>query len=76
MKPKDVTKEELLVKSLIYRVWTICWESALATVLIALHQTNLYLYILVVNGIKVAVYFCYDLGWFSFLRRPAFNSIF
>jgi len=70
MGSKGVTKKELLAKSIIYRLWTVCWESALATILILLNQTNLYLYVIVVNTIKTVVYFAYDLGWFSFVRKP------
>lgn len=65
-----VSRKELLVKSLVYRAWTVCWESALASILLFIGATNLFLYILLVNAIKVAVYFAYDLGWFNFLRRP------
>jgi CBS domain containing-hemolysin-like protein len=67
---KGVTKRELLAKSIIYRAWTMCWEFALATALVLLNQTNLYLYVVVVNAIKVAVYFAYDLGWFSYVGKP------
>jgi hypothetical protein len=69
-KQVKVTKKELLAKSLVYRAWTMCWESALASILLFIGMTNLFLYIFLVNAIKVAAYFAYDLGWFNFLRRP------
>jgi hypothetical protein len=67
-----VTKKELVVKSLIYRVWTMCWESVLASILVCVGMVNLFLYIALVNTIKVVIYFGYDLGWFSFVKRPGF----
>jgi len=70
MGSKGVTERELLIKSLIYRAWTVCWESALAVLLVLLGKENLFLYIIVVNTIKIAAYFAYDLGWFSFVRKP------
>jgi hypothetical protein len=70
VKEVKVTRRELAVKSLVYRAWTVCWETLLASVLVLLGHGNIYLFIAVVNAIKVAVYFGFDLGWFSFLRRP------
>jgi hypothetical protein len=67
-----ITKRELMVKSIIYRVWTACWESVLASLLLCIGMTNIFLYIALVNAIKVVLYFGYDLGWFSFVRRPGF----
>jgi len=70
MGSKSVSKRELLIKSIIYRAWTILWETALATILVMLGKANLFLYIIIVNIIKIAMYFAYDLGWFSFVRKP------
>ena len=67
---KSVTRRELLAKSLIYRAWTMMWECLLATILIYLDLVNIYLYILIVNLIKIGVYFAYDLGWFNYIHRP------
>jgi len=65
-----VTKRELALKSLVYRVWTMTWESALASILLWLGMANIFLFIVLVNAIKIAIYFGFDLGWFSFTRRP------
>lgn len=70
MKEVRVTRRELAVKSLVYRAWTVCWETLLASLLVWLGHGNIYLFIALVNAIKVAVYFGFDLGWFSFLHRP------
>jgi hypothetical protein len=69
---RKVTKKELVVKSLVYRAWTVCWESIFASILLYVGLANLFLYIVLVNAIKVVIYFGYDLGWFSFLRKPGF----
>jgi hypothetical protein len=70
VKEVRITRRELAVKSLVYRAWTVCWETLLASLLVWLGHGNIYLFIAVVNAIKVAVYFGFDLGWFSFLHRP------
>jgi hypothetical protein len=70
VKEVRVTKRELAVKSLVYRAWTVCWETLLASLLVWLGRGDIYLFIALVNAIKVAVYFGFDLGWFSFLHRP------
>jgi len=70
VKEVRVTRRELAVKSLVYRAWTVCWETLLASLLVWLGHGNIYLFIALVNAIKVAVYFGFDLGWFSFLHRP------
>jgi len=70
MGTKSVTKKELLIKALIYRVVVIGGESFLASILIFFGLTNLFLYIIIVNLIKIGFYFEFDLGWFSFVKKP------
>jgi len=64
-----ITKKELLVKALTYRVYVIVGELLLASTLHATGQVNLILFILVVNGIKITAYFLFDLAWFSYFRH-------
>ena len=75
MGSKSITKRELVLKSIIYRVWTICWEAVLALFLTLLNMQNLFIFIAVVNLIKVAIYFIYDLGWFSLSKRPLIKAV-
>jgi hypothetical protein len=69
MGSKGVTKKELLVKALTYRVYVIVGELLLASIFYATDQANLFLFILVVNGIKITAYFLFDLAWFSYFRH-------
>jgi hypothetical protein len=69
MGAKGVTKKELLVKALTYRVYVIVGELLLAGIFYAIGQANLILFILIVNGIKVSAYFLFDLAWFSYFRH-------
>lgn len=71
-----ITKRELMIKSLLYRFWTVIFEVVLASILMYVDITNLYVYIVLVNTIKVVAYFGYDLGWFSFVHRPGVLKIF
>jgi hypothetical protein len=57
-----------MVKSLIYRACAVIGESALASILIWIGLVNLFLFILIVNTVKVLAYFLFDLSWFKFLR--------
>lgn len=63
-----ISKKEIMVKSIIYRVCTVIGESALASILIWIGLANLFLFILIVNTVKVLAYFLFDLSWFKFLR--------
>jgi hypothetical protein len=69
MGSKGVTRKELLVKALTYRVYVIVGELLLAGILYAIGQANLILFILVVNGVKITAYFLFDLAWFSYFRH-------
>jgi hypothetical protein len=69
MGAKGVTKKELLVKALTYRVYVIAGELLLASLLYAIGQANLILFILVVNAVKITAYFLFDLAWFSYFRH-------
>lgn len=63
-----ISKKEIFAKSIVYRVCTVLGESALASILIWFGLSNLFLFIAVVNTIKVLAYFLFDLSWFKFLR--------
>jgi hypothetical protein len=65
-----VTKRELLLKSIVYRAYTTLWELALAYLLRLLVNIDVITWVLLVNLIKLLLYFAYDLGWFSFLHKP------
>jgi len=36
---------------------------------------NLFIFIAMVNLIKIAIYFIYDLGWFSLSNRPIIKAV-
>jgi len=65
-----VSKKELLLKSIVYRAYTTAWEFALALLLKLLINIDVLAWVALVNTIKIAMYFAYDVGWFSFTRRP------
>ena len=69
-KSVSVTKRELMLKSLIYRIYTTLWELGLASILKLLVNIDVIVWVILVNLIKLLMYFAYDLGWFSFLRKP------
>jgi len=64
-----VSRRELLAKALVYRLWVTLVELALASLLKSLAGIDVVAWVLVVNALKAAAYFGFDLGWFSLLRR-------
>jgi hypothetical protein len=70
MGSKSITKKELAIKSIIYRVYTTVVELILAYVLKLLADIDVIAWVLLINTLKLLSYFAYDLSWFSFLRKP------
>jgi len=61
------SKKELLVKSAVYRMFAIAYESALAAVF-ALIGINVFEFIALNNIIKLVGYFIVELWWFRHIR--------
>jgi hypothetical protein len=69
-KSVNISKKELMVKSVIYRIYTTLTELILAYMLKLLTNIDIMSWVILINLIKLLTYFAYDLGWFSFLHKP------
>jgi len=65
-----VSVRGLFVKSLIYRFYVTLVELALAYILKILINIDVIIWVLLINIVKLFAYFLYDLGWFTFIRKP------
>jgi hypothetical protein len=65
-----ISRRELLLKSLVYRAYTTIVELCLASLLKLLANIDVVAWVLLINALKLFAYFGFDMGWFSFLRRP------
>jgi hypothetical protein len=65
-----LSRRELLLKSLAYRISTTLIELGLATIVGLFVGLSVLAWILFVNLLKLVWYSLFDLGWFNFMRRP------
>jgi hypothetical protein len=69
-KSVEISKKELLLKSVIYRVYTTVCELCIAYILKLLANIDVITWVVLINLIKLLTYFGFDLGWFNFIRKP------
>jgi len=65
-----VSRKELFIKSVVYRFYTTIVELFLASLLKLFMMIDVIMWVIIINMLKLIAYFLFDMGWFSYFRRP------